>query len=135
MNSVVACPICTTPKHQQAKFCKLCKKLIDRLDSRRSADKEARIRALTKAWDGQHFRCYYSGVRLVTHDHRNPRYVTFDHRVPRQESDIVICAAAINDMKSDLDEEEFRTVVIDLAKRFQGGEFDENALNLKHWKR
>ena len=76
-----------------------------------------------------------SGVRLVTDDHRKPQYPTFDHRVPRREEDVVVCAAALNDMKSDLDEAEFRTVVLELAHRFQGGSFDEAALRLKHWKR
>lgn len=123
------------PKHQFAKLCKRCKKLVERVDSRRKADGRARVRALTEAWDGEHFRCYYSGVCLLTDDHRSPKYITFDHRVPRQESDIVVCAAALNDMKSDLDEQEFRTVVVGLATRFQGGTFDEAALDLKHWKR
>ena len=46
------------------------------------------IAALQKAWDGEGFRCYYSGIRLNESDSKNPRYLTFDHRIPRQEDDV-----------------------------------------------
>jgi hypothetical protein len=93
------------------------------------------MRALKQAWDGQSFRCHYTGVRLVENNHRDPRYLTFDHRIPRKEAGVVLACACLNDMKSDLDEAEFRRVVIELAKRFQGGALDEAVLALKHWKR
>ena len=72
---------------------------------------------------------------MVEDDHHSPRYLTFDHRTPRQEDDVVVTAACFNDMKSDLTEAEFRTVVLELASAFQGGRFDEDVLELKHWKR
>lgn len=129
------CNICDNPTHPLAKYCKRCKKLIDRVDMRRKVDKNARVEALKMAWDGEYFRCYYSGIPLVEKDHKDPRYITFDHRVPRRESDIVISAAAINDMKSDLNEDEFKAVVIQLANRFKGGKFDQTVFNFRHWKR
>lgn len=129
------CPVCGSSKHRFAKLCKRCKRLVGRLDTRHKADRDARVRALKAAWDGDGFCCYYTGVRLVEDNHADPRYLTFDHRVPRREDDVVVAAASLNDMKSDLDETEFRAVVLELAKRFQGGSFDAKVLELKHWKR
>ena len=90
---------------------------------------------MQKAWDGERFRCYYSGVRLVEDNPGSPRYLTFDHRTPGLEEDIVVATAAVNDMKSDMSEGEFREVVGQLASRFSGRTFDEGAFNLKYWKR
>ena len=47
----------------------------------------------------------------------------------------VVAAACINDMKTDMSENEFRAVVIALSKAFQGGTIDEKIFNLKYWKR
>lgn len=130
------CPICGSPLHHPlAYYCRRCKRLIDRVDIRRKRDKSARERALKEAWDGQGFRCYYTGIRLVENNPKDPRYLTFDHRIPRQEHDVVVAAAAINDMKSDMSDDEFRAMVIQLANRFKGEGFDETVFNLKHWKR
>ena len=41
----------------------------------------------------------------------------------------------VNDMKTDMSEDEFRAVVLGLAENFDGGSFDESLLTLKHWKR
>ena len=135
MEAPATCEICGQSRRRQATFCKRCKKILDRIDTRRKADKRARAQALKASWDGQAFRCHYSGVTLVENDHRNPRYITFDQRTPRQEDNVVIAAACLNDMKSDLSEDEFKAVVVQLARRFDGGPFDESVLNLSHWKR
>lgn len=103
---------------------------------RKKPDNQARIRALKQAWDEQgFFRCYYSKIRLVEDNPKDPRYLTFDHRTPRQENDIVVAAALVNDMKSDMTEDEFKNMVLQLTNRFKGGTFDENAFDLKYWKR
>lgn len=136
MNTTDVCPICGSSLHHPlATYCRRCKKLLDRVDIRRKPDKVARARALQDAWDGEAFRCYYSGVRLVEDNHGDPRYLTFDHRIPRQETDIVVVAAVINDMKSDMADDEFRAMVWQLANRFNGGGFNESVFNLKYWKR
>ena len=70
-----------------------CKKIVDRVDMRKKPDKAARIAALKRAWDGQAFSCYYSGISLDEIDCRNPRYLTFDHRIPRKEDDLVVASA------------------------------------------
>ncbi|MGD0354514.1 MAG: hypothetical protein ABSB31_03590 [Dehalococcoidia bacterium] len=132
----IGCPICGADLHHPlAIYCKRCKKLIDRVDIRSKPNKLARVRALHSAWDGQGFRCHYTGVRLVEDNHNDPRYITFDHVVPRQEDEIVVVAAVINDMKSDLSDQEFRAIVAQLAGHFDGLGFDESLLKLKHWKR
>lgn len=136
MNEFGDCAACGAPLHHPlATYCKRCKKLIDRVDIRGKHDKSARERALKKAWDGQAFRCYYTGIKLVEDNHKDPRYLTFDHRVPRKESDIVVVAAAINDMKSDMADDEFRAMVQELANYFNGQGFNESVFNLKYWKR
>ena len=129
------CPVCGVAKHGLAKLCPRCKRLVNRLDTRHRPDWEARVRALQEAWDGRGFRCHYSGVRLVEDDHHDPQYFTFDHRVPRDEHDVVVAAACINDMKSDLSDQEFRAVVTALPHWFAGGEFDSEVLRLRHWRR
>lgn len=103
----------------------------------RNSNKDARMRALKTAWDPKlkAFRCHYTGVVLEEEDHKDPLYLTFDHRTPRQEDDIVIAAACINDMKSDLTEDEFKSVVKQLARRFNGEDFDETVLKFACWKR
>lgn len=130
------CPICNEPLHHPlATYCKRCKKLIDRVDIRKKPNKEARVKALKEAWDGECFRCHYTGIELIEDNWRDPRYITFDHFIPRQEDHIVIVAAAINDMKTDMSDDEFINMVFKLANRFNGGDFDSSAFNLKHWKR
>lgn len=136
MSGSDACPICGSPLHHPlATYCKRCKKLLDRVDIRKKPDKAARVRALQEAWDGETFRCYYSGVRLIEDNPRDPRYLTFDHRIPRQEGDVVVTAAVLNDMKSDMADDEFKAMILQLASLFDGGEFDESVFNLKYWRR
>lgn len=91
-----SCQVCSNATHPLAYCCRRCKKLLDRVDIRRKADKQAR---------------------------------------PRDESDIVLAAALINDMNSDMSEDEFKIMVTQLASRFAGGTFDEAVFRLKHWKR
>lgn len=130
------CTVCKMlVKHPLALYCGRCKKIVNRIDTRRNYNREARIKALRKSWDGGNFRCDYTGIKLVEDNHRDPRYITFDHRTPGREDDIGIVAQAINDMKSDMSDKEFRRMVLELASRFNGGEFDEEAFALRYWKR
>jgi len=115
MENYKGCVICNDKIHFLAKYCKRCRRLIDRVDMRRKTNREARVQALKKAWNGENFRCHYSDIKLVEDNSKDPRYLTFDHRTPRNEQDIVITASIINDMKSDMDEDEFKAVVLQLA--------------------
>ncbi len=102
---------------------------------RNKSDKKARENALKQSWDGTHFKCFYSGINLVEDNPKDPRYITFDHKTPRKEDDIVMVAAVINDMKSDMSDSEFRAMVNQLSNRFHDMRFDSNVFNLKYWKR
>lgn len=130
------CTVCGQPRHHLAYCCKPCKKLLDRIDTRgRKPNRDARINALRDAWDGEYFRCFYTGWPLRIDDHRHPFYLTWEHRTPRDEDDIVVAAALINDMKSDLTEDEFREVIIGLADRFQGLNEMVSVIDPSHYKR
>ena len=136
MKKAIKCIVCSSElSNPLALYCNRCKKILNRIDTRRKHNREARIRALQQAWDGESFRCFYTGVKLVEDNFKDPRYLTFDHLTPRKEDDIVIVASAINDMKSDMADSEFRAMVLQLANRFKGGEFDESIFKLKYWKR
>ena len=128
-----ACKICKKPTHLPV-YCGLCKGIIDK-GKKRKIKKDICEQALINAWDGNAFRCYYSNTPLETTNSKNPRYRTFDHRTPRDKQDIVLAASLINDMKSDMTEQEFKKIIIELAKRFQGGHFDDKALDLLYYKR
>ena len=71
----------------------------------------------------QCFRCHYSGARLVE-QYPHPAYPTFDHTTARDGREVTFVSALINDMKSVLSDADFKTVVIEMGKKFQGLPFD-----------
>lgn len=136
MKKAMNCVVCGYKlNNPQALYCARCKRIVNRIDTRGKHNKQARIRALQKSWNGKCFRCFYTGIKLVEDNHKDPRYLTFDHRIPRREDRILIVASAINDMKSDMSDGEFRRIVRQLANKLGGGEFDARAFKLKYWKR
>jgi len=136
MKKATKCMVCDRNlENPQAFYCARCKRIVNRVDTRGKHNKQARIRALRRSWDGKYFRCFYTGVKLVEDNHKDPRYLTFDHRIPRRQDRIVIVASAINDMKSDMSDAEFRTMVLQLANKLNGGEFDARAFKLRYWTR
>lgn len=135
MSQSKACDICSNVSHPQAKYCQRCRNLIKRGAKKNRFQKKALEQALRQAWDGWVFRCHYSGAQVIEDDSKDPRYLTFDHRIPRRDDDAVVAAALLNDMKTDMSEDEFRKVVIELAQRFAGGGFDDRIMDLKYWKR
>ena len=136
MRKLAKCVVCRCDlSNPQALYCARCRKIVNRIDTRGKHSRQARIRALRRSWDGKFFRCFYTGVKLVEDNHKDPRYLTFDHRIPRRENRIVIVASAINDMKSDMSDREFRKMVLQLANKLSGGEFDARAFKLRYWKR
>lgn len=133
-----SCTVCDDHCHPRAFLCRRCKKIRDRIDTRRGARVNARARedAMRKAWDpiARVFRCAYSSAPL-SEDPSSPWHVTFDHRTPRDESDLSICAAVINHMKTDLALDEFRVLVEQLAELFAGARDAVDAIHLRHWSR
>jgi hypothetical protein len=132
------CEICGIPFEGVSMFCPRCRRLRDRHDRRGRINRGARINALRNAWDGETFRCHYTRVALETNPENyrnNPKYLTFDHLQPGNENRIVVCASFINDMKSDLSEDEFKRIVRHLAESFDTGIFNEDIIILQHFRR
>ena len=129
------CEVCGAQRHRQAFLCHRCKKIYDRVDIKNKPDKKARIKALKTSWDGNNFRCYYTKAILCDNNPKSPLYITYDHKTPRLQSDIVITAACINDMKTDMDEVEFMAMINGLYEVFNGKPIDMNVFKLKHFKR
>jgi hypothetical protein len=81
------------------------------------------------------FRCYYTGVILEERDLSSPWYITFDHRIPGKKGDLVVCAAWVNSMKNQLSEEEFKAVIIELARCREAGEpFNMAVARFEYWR-
>lgn len=130
-----ACGVCGSDRHKLAHLCKVCKKILDRVDVRSKPNKAARLAALQKQWTGSYFRCHYTLLPLNTTDPKSPKYLTFDHLIPRDENSIVLAAAFVNDMKSDLDESEFWQVIGALAQRISNPDMPIPEIQLRHWRR
>lgn len=109
------------------------------------ATKDEWVKALRASWDekGNCFRSGISRVRLAPNDPSSPLYPTLDHSNPGTGTGgWLVVAAAINDMKSDLDMEELRSVLPLLSRIVAGIGNDEDQekletafKNLHHWKR
>jgi hypothetical protein len=132
----VLCAVCESPTgHPLRVLCPRCKKFHGRVETRKRTGEiplvvpDARLRAMKASWSkkDQCFLCHYSGVRLVeTHPH--PAYRTFDHTTARDGREVTVVAHVINDMKSVLSDTDFKALVIELAKKFQGGPFDQQLI-------
>lgn len=130
------CAVCGAERHPRASVCTRCKRILDRIEIRRNAsgaprqvDKAARLRALQEAWRGGSFRCFYTGIALIDDFQRwrDHRCLVFEHRIPGDEASVVVTCALVNRMKTDLTEEQFKNMVRELARVFDGGTFDEGA--------
>lgn len=103
------------------------------------------IAALKSAWNDKRkcFECRISHVQLDIEDKGSPFYATCEHVTPSSgAAGWLIVAAVINDMKSDLDLEEFHKVLALLLQCMPGPpEFSavtalESVIqSLKHWRR
>jgi len=103
------------------------------------------IDALKAAWDRSSgcFRCMLSRVPLNLKNSKSPFYATVEHVSPSKgSSGYLVVAAAINDMKSDLDFDEFKKVLPLLSRIIsgKGTKADRHNLeqvlrNLQHWRR
>lgn len=130
------CVVCGAEKHPLAYACTRCKRILDRIETRRDAsgavrrvDRAARLRALQDSWQDGSFHCFYTGVALTDDGQRwrDHRYLVFEHRDPGDEASVVVTCALVNRMKTDLTEEQFKGMVGELARVFGGGTFDERA--------
>ncbi|QDT30032.1 hypothetical protein Enr10x_53910 [Gimesia panareensis] len=103
------------------------------------------IDALADAWDETSgcFRCRISRVPLELTNHKSPFYATAEHVAPGKRSEgFWVVAALINDMKSDLDFDEFKKVLPLLAqialntdKKTERRQLEQVMRKLRHWRR
>lgn len=130
------CVVCGAGTHRPADACARCKRILDRVETRRDAsggvrrvDAAARLRALAGSWRDGAFHCFYTGVCLIE-DHsrwRDHRYLVFEDRIPGDGASVVVTCALVSRMKADLTEDRFKLIVTELAKVFNGGTFDQGA--------
>jgi hypothetical protein len=130
------CVVCGAGTHRPADACARCKRILDRVETRRDAsgglrrvDAAARLRALAGSWGDGASHCFYTGVRLIE-DHsrwRDHRYLVFEDRIPGDGASVVVTCALVSRMKADLAEDQFKLIVTELAKVFNGGTFDQGA--------
>jgi hypothetical protein len=130
------CVVCGAGAHRPASTCARCKRILDRVETRRDAsggvrrvNAAARLRALAGSWHDGAFHCFYTGVCLIE-DHsrwRDHHYLVFEDRVPGDGASVVVTCALVSRMKADLTEDRFKLMVTELAKVFDGGAFDQDA--------
>lgn len=130
------CVVCGAGTHRPAVACARCKRILDRVETRRNAsgglrrvNAAARLRALAGSWRDGAFHCFYTGACLIE-DHsrwRDHRYLVFEDRIPGDGATVVVTCALVSRMKADLTEDQFKLIVTELAKALDGGTFDQRA--------
>lgn len=80
---------------------------------------------MCRQWDPKigAFRCYFTRVPLIDSAGRHDS-ATWEHLTPGVESGVVLVADLVNKMKADMSEEQFMTMVITLARHFEGEPFE-----------
>lgn len=144
MKNFRKCKICGVDNiPSQSFYCLNCRKLVDKASKgkRRIGRKvAAQALKLARRKGKKGFYCHYTDVEVLVDKkyEGSPRYINFDHRTPGKNDDIVISTALINDMKTDMSEEEFKNIVNELDRHFRNRKsiFNQEIFNnLKHYKR
>src|SRR5277367_2939492 len=100
------CLFCGKPVFtSHAKYCRGCSKFAFRIMNTRMSPEA--IKGIREYVRKNGFICYYTGMSLEMADTHSPWYCVFDHWIPLDPRRIVITSSLINDMKSQLAEEEF----------------------------
>lgn len=164
MNIEHTCDICTCTGNVKRRgfqidppsmLCERCYPIARRRFNKRRGRKRDRIidipsrqewiTALSDSWDTKSrcFRCMISRVPLELTNHKSPFYATAEHVSPSKGSEgYLVVAAVINDMKSDLDMDEFKKVLPLLSRIVSGKgtnadrqKLEKVLRNLRHWRR
>jgi ribosomal protein L37E len=101
-------------KSPRSFYCESCAHLRDRMLS-----EHMHHEAVESVWEyiGKYGKkCFYTKIDLELKNTRSPWYLVFDHWIPNDNRRVVITAALINEMKSDLTEDEFWYYVTQLAE-------------------
>jgi hypothetical protein len=157
------CYICGTPNGMNRRrfpplnhvLCPSCHAVASRRFNARRGRKRTRlvevasrqewVEVLKSAWDSESsaYRCMLTGIRLNPSDPASPLYPTLEHSTPGTGvGGWMVVAAAVNDMKSDLDLTEFRAALPLLTRLIMGTRSNEDReglervlRNLRHWRR
>ncbi|MBM4248112.1 MAG: hypothetical protein FJ149_01480 [Euryarchaeota archaeon] len=127
------CPICEKPPVPNTLYCARCHKMADAPDF-----SMVKLQALKEAYDPatDSFRCHYTGVAVDIQNLGRPWDLTYDHPMPGDGSRLVVAAYWVNVMKTQLSEDEFRAVVIEMARCFGTGEpFRMEVCEFRHWRK
>jgi len=118
--TVKVCWACSDPVHRfNAKFCLRCARFGQRMRTKRFPPET--VKAIWEYIRRYGYLCYYTGMLLELEDRKSPRYLVFDHWIPGDPAKVVLCCAFINEMKSDMAEDEFRDTVCQVADHFRKG--------------
>lgn len=127
------CKICGSPRQPNYQYCPRCKRLIGK-----GVNKRLRVRALQQAWSAKDdgFLCRYTGQKLEEYDTSSPWYITYDHVIPRStRGGFVACAYWVNNMKTDLCDDELWAVVMEFDRHVKGAPFNRDIVKFEHWTR
>jgi len=127
------CVICGKEPIKGSIYCTRCRNIMIN-----EPDRPNKRPVLKAAYDpaADGFRCQYTGFLLDIGVRLNPWHLNFDHRRPGVEGDYVVTCRLINDMKTELSDEEFKKVVIELAKHFETGEpYNRDVIKFEYWDR
>jgi len=83
---------------------------------------------MEKSFQDGRFHCYYTGLELTPLRRADPLFLHFDHPTPGDQDKLVVAAALVNLMKSNLTAAGFKTMVRALHLCFEGQPFDRDAL-------
>jgi hypothetical protein len=108
------CRICGKPVFtSHAKYCRRCSKFALRIMNTRMSPEA--IKGIRDYLHKKGYFCYYTGMPLEMTDTHSPFYCVFDHWIPLDPRKIVITSSLINNMKSQLAEKEFWSIIRQLA--------------------
>jgi len=129
------CRICGKPVwSSKSQYCWNCAVLSYRMFC---TNKNIPDKAREAIWDyvrKNGYRCYYTGILLDLRDPHSPWYLVFDHWIPGDNRKVVITSSLLNDMKSDLSEDEFWCMIDQLAN-YRKYATPIKKIELKYWKR
>jgi hypothetical protein len=128
------CGGCGRKPDKASLYCGRCKRILANQHDDWVAKAVAMMAAYDQKADG--FRCHYTGFLVDLKDVNNPFHFNFDHKIPRQPGAYNLVCYIVNLMKTSLSEEEFRKVVVELARHFETGEpYDRDVIKFEYWDR
>jgi hypothetical protein len=114
------------------KYCPDCSKFAFRIMNTRLSPEA--IKGVRDYLHERGYCCYYSDMSLELTDPHKPFYCVFDHWIPGDPRKVVITSSLINNMKSQLLEEEFWYMIRQLAN-FKRKGIKVRKIKLKYWNR